>query len=104
MVRGLHTVELSTILKNGARFFTFTVGENDAATVSALGLPEDTAVVCVYRDEQFFFAEADTKLREGDELVLLTRSEHLATLQERWSPRQAEDTPSPSKQKSFWRR
>jgi trk/ktr system potassium uptake protein len=84
MVRGLHTVELSTILKSGARFFTFTVASQDVGTVADLALPEDTRVVCYYRNDRFFFADAETKLQEGDEVVLLTHSKHLSVLRERW--------------------
>lgn len=93
MVRGLHTVELSTILKSGARFFTFTVAPQDAGTVANLTLPEDTRVVCYYRADRFFFADAETKLQKGDEVVLLTHSKQLPALQKRWElPHTSEDS------------
>ncbi|MGE0825612.1 MAG: TrkA family potassium uptake protein [Candidatus Binatia bacterium] len=86
MVRGLHTIELGTILKNNARFFSFTVESQDAKAVAEIDFPEDTRVVCYYRGEQFYFADPETKLREGDEVILLTHSKHLPVLQERWEP------------------
>jgi trk system potassium uptake protein TrkA len=86
MVRGLHTVELGTILKNDARFFSFTVEPQDANTVAEMDFPDETRVVCYYRGDHFYFADPDTKLRAGDEVVLLTHSKHLPALQTRWEP------------------
>jgi len=99
LVRGLPTVELSTILKSGARFFTFTVTPQDAGTIADLALPEDTRVVCYYRGDRFFFADAETKLKEADEVVLLTHSKHLATLRERWEPPYASGNSTEKKKK-----
>lgn len=41
--------------------------------------------------EAFFFADNDTTLQEDDEVVILTSSEHLATLSERWHPQELEN-------------
>jgi trk system potassium uptake protein TrkA len=89
MVRGLDPLELSTILKDDARFLTFTVRDQDAGTVAALDLPEGARVVSYYRDGNFALADAETTLQVGDEVVILTHSKHLAQLEERWTPKQA---------------
>jgi trk system potassium uptake protein TrkA len=91
MTRGLHAAELSTVLRGGMRFFSFTVHEGDPGSVDELDLPADTRAICRYRGEDFAFTEPDTKLRTGDSVVLLTRSEHLAALAERWQPRTEEE-------------
>ena len=88
LVRGVDILELSTVIKNEARFFTFTAGRDDALKVSELELPENTRVICFYREDDFHLADKDTKLREKDEVVMLTTSEQLKTLQERWTPKQ----------------
>lgn len=84
MAVGVDIVELSTIVKGEARYLSFVIKKGDDGTVEALGLPDDARVVCVYRDGEMMFTESDTRLHEGDEVVLLTHSRHLADLRERW--------------------
>jgi trk system potassium uptake protein TrkA len=88
MVRGLDNINLSTLLKEDARFFTFTAGEEDAISVGELGLPKDAQVVFYYRDKKFHFADNDTKLHKGDEIVILTHSKNLPDFNERWYPKE----------------
>jgi len=88
MVRGLDHINLSTLLKEDARFFTFTAGEDDAICVSELGLPKDARVIFYYRDNKFNFADDDTKLHKGDEIVILTNSKNLPDFNERWYPKE----------------
>ncbi|MDH4299979.1 MAG: NAD-binding protein [Dehalococcoidia bacterium] len=87
MVRGLDNVNLSTLLRQDARFFTFVAGEEDAVGVSELGLPKDARVVFYYRDNKFHFADNDTKLSKGDEIVILTHCRNLPDFNERWYPK-----------------
>jgi trk system potassium uptake protein TrkA len=91
MVRGLHNIELSTLLKNDARFFTFTAGKREAGPAEELELPEDSRIVYYYRGDEFYPADEDTRFKKGDEIVVLTRSEHLPELNERWNPAQGGD-------------
>ncbi len=91
MVRGLDNVNLSTLLRQDARFFTFTAGEEDAVCVSELGLPKDARVVFYYRDSKFHFADSDTRLCRGDEIVILTHSRNLPDFNERWYPKIIDD-------------
>jgi len=88
MVRGLDNIELSTLLKSDARFFSFIAGKQEATSVSELGLPEDARVVFYYRDNEFYFTDKDTKFRKGDEIVILTHSKNLPDLNKRWNPKQ----------------
>ncbi len=88
MVRGLDNVNLSALLKEDARFFTFTAGQDDAVSVSELELPKDAKVIFYYRDNRFHFADDDTKLSRGDEIVILTHCRNLPDLNERWYPKE----------------
>jgi len=90
MVRGLDNINLSTLLKEDARFFTFTAGEDDAVSVSDLGLPKDARVIFYYRDNGLHFADSDTKLSKGDEIVILTHCRNLPDFNERWYPKQVD--------------
>jgi trk/ktr system potassium uptake protein len=88
MVSGSKNVELSTVLKDEARFFTFTVTEGDAVAVKELKLPADARVVFYYREDKFAHADEETTLRTGDEVVILTHSKNLDELGKRWQPKQ----------------
>lgn len=88
MVRGLDNIELSTLLKNDARFFSFRAGKGDTTSASELGLPDDARVLFFYRENKFQFADKDTRFREGDEIIILTHSKNLPDLNKRWNPEQ----------------
>jgi len=96
MIGGRENVELSTVLKNEARFFTFTVKEKDAVVVKDLKLPAEARVVCYYREDKFAHADEETTLHTDDEIVILTHSKNLAELEKRWQPKQREEKPSDS--------
>ena len=90
IVKGLDTVELSTLLRGDARFVSFIAKNEDTGHLKNLDLPEKAKVIYYYRDNDFFFADEDTSLQKGDEVVILTSSEHLMDLSERWHPQEAE--------------
>jgi len=93
MVGGGENVELSTVIKDEARFFTFTAKEENAVPVNELKLPAEARAVCYYREGRFALADDVTKLQEGDEIVVLTHSKNMAALQERWEPKPAQEEP-----------
>jgi len=90
MVEGLDILELSTVIKGEARFFAFTVDKEKEKSVADLELPKNAKVICYYRDGRFSLAHDETKLRKGDEMVILTHSENIGELRERWEPKQSE--------------
>jgi trk system potassium uptake protein TrkA len=84
VVNGNETAELSTVLKDEARFFSFTLKNPEQILVKELGLPTEAKVVCYYRENKFILADEGTKLFAGDEVVILTHSKNLLKLRERW--------------------
>jgi trk system potassium uptake protein TrkA len=94
MVGGGENVELSTVIKDEARFFTLTATEADAVMAKDLKLPVGARVICYYRDGKFSHANEETKFRPGDEIVILTHSKNMLTLQERWQPKSVPETPT----------
>lgn len=94
MVAGGVNVELSTVIKDEARFFILIAREEDEVATRDLKLPGDARVICYYRDGKFSLADEDTTLRKGDEVVILTHSKNMPTLQERWQPKQAQNGPT----------
>lgn len=91
MVRGLDNIELSTLLKYDARFFSFVAGKKEEGTAAELDLPDEARMVFYYRDEKFHFADEDSKIKKDDEIVILTHSKNLPDLDERWNPKQIEE-------------
>jgi trk system potassium uptake protein TrkA len=92
MVGGGENVELSTVIKDEARFFTLTATEEDAVAAKDLKLPAGAKVICYYRDGKFSHADEETTFRLGDEVVVLTHSKNMPALQERWQPKPAPET------------
>ncbi len=91
MVGGTENAELSAVIKDEARFFTFTTRKEDAVTVKELKLPTEARAVCYYREGRFALAKEETTLQEDDEVVVLTHSKNMASLQERWQPEPVQD-------------
>jgi trk system potassium uptake protein TrkA len=87
---GVDVMELLTFIKGEARFFSFAADAESAVLVEALDLPDDARVVCFYREDEFYLADPKTKLKPGDEVIILTHSRNLAKLRERWRPRESD--------------
>jgi trk system potassium uptake protein TrkA len=87
LVEGFDVLELRTVVRGEARFFSFQAGEDDTGTVDDLELPDGAKVICLYRGDDFRLAEADTEIRTDDEVVVLTYRKNLSELEERWEPK-----------------
>lgn len=90
-VGGLDSVELSSLLRGNARFFSFIARKEDERDVDQLDLPDKSKVMYYYRGDDFCFTDKNSTLRKGDEVVILTSSEHLEDLRKRWHPHKVED-------------
>ncbi len=53
-------------------------------------------MVCYYREDKFAPADEETRLRTGDEVVILTHSKNLSELEKRWLPKQQVEEPTGS--------
>lgn len=86
MFEGRDPMELSTMIRDEARVFSFVAHEDDLTKVEDLPLPNDIRVICIYRKGTLLIPKGDDTLEEGDEVVLITHSKHLDKLHERWTP------------------
>lgn len=84
MFEGQDLMELSATIKGEARVFSFVAREEDAGAVAELALPAQSRVMFFYRDEKFQLADPDTRLKVGDEVVVVSHRKNLPELQERW--------------------
>jgi trk/ktr system potassium uptake protein len=93
MVGGSETVEISTVIKGEARFFTLIAKEEDTVAAKELNLPVGAKVICFYRDGEFAHIDKGTTFQKGDEIVILTHSKNMPALLERWPPMLLHDEP-----------
>ena len=84
MFEGQDLLELSATIKGEARVFSFVVRDEDAGAVAELELPAEARVMFFYRDNKFQLAEPESRLKPGDEVVVVTHRRNLSKLQERW--------------------
>jgi len=89
MVAGVDILELSSFIKGEARFMLFEIDAQHQGRVGELDLPEDAKVVCRYRSREFALADAETTLKKGDEVLILTHSKNLGDLTGRFIPEKA---------------
>jgi trk system potassium uptake protein TrkA len=91
MVAGKDVLELSSLIKGEARFMLFAIDDRHQGEVGELELPKGARVVCRYRGREFSLADAETTLKKGDEVLILTHSDNLGELTEQFVPEQASD-------------
>lgn len=84
MAGGIDIAELSTLIKDDARMFSFVAGPDESVKIGELALPAAARVICYYREDRFHLAGPDDRLKKGDEVVVLTRKDNLQELRERW--------------------
>jgi len=51
-----------------------------------LSLPRETRILFAYREGAVVIADDAYTVKQGDDVVRLTRSDHLDALRERWHP------------------
>lgn len=85
MIKGVSISELSNVIRDMGRFYTFIIGDENAdKKVEELGLPKKAKVICFYRKNEFNIAHDDSMLKPDDEVVILAHKDALETLQEKW--------------------
>jgi trk system potassium uptake protein TrkA len=85
MTEGRGVFELSSAIKHEARLFSFVVDEDDESAISEIDLPAHSKIICYYRSDEFFLADDNDKLMQGDQVIVLTHSKNLPELRQRWN-------------------
>lgn len=85
IVEGGSNMDLSATIKGDARLLSFRVQEDGPSSVDDLDLPDKTAVVCVFREEDFLCPEAGMSLEPGDTVTLITDAANLSDLRDKWA-------------------
>lgn len=84
MATGRLPEDFAAFFKGEVRLFSFVLREDNAGTLADLALPERARAILVYRGEEVILPQADTPIRKGDEIVLVTDAGMLADLEARW--------------------
>ena len=84
MVTGSSVPEVSTLLRGEARFFSFIVRPDQEVKVKELALPPRALIMCYYREEEFRLPDGETRLRAGDEVMVLTYQQYLEEMRQRF--------------------
>ena len=84
MFEGRDPLELSTLIRDEARIFSFVIPEEFTGRTIDLDLPDKTRTICIYRGKEFLIANDDLTLKPDDEIVVITHRESMPFLTERW--------------------
>ncbi len=87
---GRDPLELSTMIREEARIFSFVLPDSFEGGIAELELPGDARVVCVYRQTKLIIPDDQTKLKADDEVVVIAHREALKLLEQRWWPKSNE--------------
>ncbi|TQD24872.1 TrkA family potassium uptake protein [Methanolobus vulcani] len=83
VLRGINTIELSNLVRSDVRFMGIVATESVIdKKLSEIALPEDSAFIGIYRKSDFIFAEKDPKLREKDEVIIVTKADFIQDVNE----------------------
>lgn len=91
MATGQVAEDFAAFFKGDVRLFSFVLREDDPQQPADLNLPAKTRAIMVYRNGEVILPEPDTKLQKGDEVVLITMSDNLDELKERWHAQTRQD-------------
>ncbi|MGR9014173.1 MAG: potassium channel family protein [Gammaproteobacteria bacterium] len=81
---GRNILELSAIIRGNVRLFSFIADETCEGLIAELDLPKQSRVIFLYRDNVFQPTDEETKLKKGDEVVLVTTADEYEQLHEKW--------------------
>lgn len=86
MFDGRDPLELSTMIREEARVFSFVLPDEFEGTIESLELPDDARAVCIYRQTKLIIPDETTKLESSDDVVVIAHRDALPTLEKRWTP------------------
>ena len=89
---GRDPLELSTMIRDEARIFSFVLPDKFDGTVANLDLHDKARVVCVYREDKLIIPNGDSNLKSADEIVVVVHRDLLPALERRWGPEGSEKT------------
>jgi trk system potassium uptake protein len=84
MAEGRDALELTTMIRDEARVLSFVLRQHDGKRIGELALPDATRVICFYRQGELCIPDEDTRLADGDEIVVIADVRNIPQLHEEW--------------------
>ena len=81
---GRDPLELSTMIRDEARIYSFVLPDDFEGTIATVEIPDDARVVCVYRQDKLIIPSEETRLSPNDDVVVIVHRDALAELEQRW--------------------
>jgi len=88
---GRDPLELSTMIRDEARIYSFVLPEAFDGTLATLELPDNARVVCVYRQDKLIIPDGETELITDDDIVVIIHRDTLPEMEKRWGPEATEN-------------
>ena len=83
VLRGINTIELSNLVRSNVRFMGVVATEDILnRKLSEISLPDESSFIGLYRKNEFILAEKDPKLREKDEIIIVTKADLIKDVNE----------------------
>jgi trk system potassium uptake protein TrkA len=82
---GRDLLELSGMIKDEARVFSFVAGPEDEGLLKQIAIPGELWPICLYRENVFILPEEGIEVKAEDEVVVITHQKFLPKLKERWA-------------------
>ncbi len=84
-LRGIDTIELSTMMRGDVRFISvYTPPKFDGMRLAEIPLPEGSAFIGLYRNDHFMVHMVNPEIKEGDEILIVTRLEDVKDIYDRF--------------------
>ena len=99
MIESGDSSELSNVIRDQARFYTFIADEGDEKKIQEFDLPKNAGIICFYRDNEFHLANPESRVNKGDEIVVLASRDMIATLQKKWPAKSHKQEKAENRQK-----
>lgn len=84
MFEGHDPLELTTMIRDEARIFSFVLPDTFNGAMSDLVLPEQVRIVCIYRQSKLLLPDKDIALKPDDEVVVMAHRDALSALEQQW--------------------
>ena len=82
-LRGIDTIELSSMMRGDVRFISVIAGKKFAGTgLADMKLPKKSIYIGIYRNSDFFLYTDNPAIEEGDEILITTRVEFIDRIYE----------------------
>jgi len=91
-LRGIDTIELSTMMRGDVRFISVIAGKKFEGTeLMEINLPKNSVFIGLYRNSDFLLYTQNPVIKESDEIMIATRVEFIDKIYEEFKDEDTEE-------------